>query len=98
MPNLVAGREVVPELVPHFGGPEPLVERAHELIAEPSVAQAQRDHLAEIAQKFNAKRAGPEAADQIANLLGLPSTEKLGEVLSNADQPGQQAGSGALQG
>jgi len=71
LPNLIAGREVVPELVPHFGGPGAIIDKADELITKPEVAERQRAALREIAEQFHAKRAGPEAADQIERVLGL---------------------------
>lgn len=75
LPNLIAGQQVVPELVPHFGGPGPIIDKADQLITQPEVAQRQRDALAHIAEQFHAKRAGPEAADQIDRILGLASNE-----------------------
>ncbi len=71
LPNLIAGREVVPELVPHFGGPEAIIAKADDLITKPEVARQQREALAEIAELFAGKQAGTEAADQIERVLGL---------------------------
>ncbi len=73
LPNLIAGREVVPELVPHFGGPEAIIAKADDLITKPEAARRQRQALSEIAELFAAKRAGPEAADQIERILRLGS-------------------------
>lgn len=71
LPNLIAGREVVPELIPHFGGHEPLLARAVELIERPEVAAAQAEHLRRIAEPFRGHHAAQEAAAAIAKVAGL---------------------------
>lgn len=71
LPNLIAGREIVPELVPHFGGHEPMVEQAMRLIEHPEIASRQRGELGRIVEKFQGRRAGREAALAILDKLGL---------------------------
>ncbi len=84
LPNLIAGREVVPELVPHFGGPEPLIAKAHELLTDAHAAEAQRANLRQIVDRFREKDAGREAALHIERVLGLSAG---GERLSEASAP-----------
>ncbi|MCL4742669.1 MAG: lipid-A-disaccharide synthase [Phycisphaerales bacterium] len=73
LPNLIAGREIVPELVPHFAGPEPIAEHALRLLADPSLAARQRAEMARIAEKFAGRHAARSAADAIEQSLGLVS-------------------------
>lgn len=71
LPNLVAGREVVPEFVPHFAGHEPIVEEALKLIDSPEIASRQRGELGRIVEQFTGHHAGVEAAQAILEKLGL---------------------------
>ncbi|MCB9868169.1 MAG: hypothetical protein H6816_16210, partial [Phycisphaerales bacterium] len=71
LPNLVAGREVVPEFVPHFAGHEPIVQEALKLIDSPEIASRQRGELGRIVEQFTGHHAGVEAAEAILAKLGL---------------------------
>ncbi len=71
LPNLVAGREIVPELVPHFGGADPIADRAVALLENPDAAAGQKRELAAIADKFRGHHAATEAAAVIAQHAGL---------------------------
>lgn len=71
LPNLVAGREIVPELVPHFGGADPIANRAVALLEDPDASGAQRRELAAIAGRFEGHHAATEAAAIIAQHAGL---------------------------
>lgn len=73
LPNLVAGREVVPEFVPHFGQHEPIVAEALRIIDSPEIASRQRGELARIVEQFKGHHAGREAALAILERLGLLS-------------------------
>lgn len=86
LPNLIAGREIVPELIPHFGGPEPVAERMIELLEDPSAAAAQKAALAEVAAAFNGREAASNAADAIETVLG-----ELGHA-GSAEQPAAVTG------
>lgn len=68
LPNLIAGREVVPELVPHFAGAEPIAQAARDLLADPSAMAAQRSALGDIADRFTPHRASIAAAEAILEL------------------------------
>ncbi len=69
LPNLIAGREIVPELVPHFGGAAPIAAQAGELLDDPAVAAAQRDALGKVVGVFTGKRAAVAAADVIERFV-----------------------------
>ena len=71
LPNLVAGREIVPELVPHFTGSDPIADRAVSILEDPAAAEAQRRDLAEIANSFEGHHAADEAAQIIARTAGI---------------------------
>ncbi len=71
LPNLVAGREVVPEFVPHFGQHEPIVAEALRIIDSPEIASRQRGELGRIVEQFAGHHAGREAAASILLRLGL---------------------------
>lgn len=71
LPNLVAGRRVVPELIPHFGGPERIVDEAVALLERPELAEKQRAALREVAGRFEGTHAAEGAASVIARVAGL---------------------------
>ncbi|MEM8757991.1 MAG: hypothetical protein AAGF47_09440 [Planctomycetota bacterium] len=72
LPNLIAGREIVPELVPHFGDAEAVVEQATRLIEDESLARRQIEALGSVASQFADHSASTAAADAICSMLGLP--------------------------
>ena len=71
LPNLVAGREIVPELVPHFTGSDPIADRVVAILEDPASAEAQRRDLGEIASGFEGHHAANEAAEVIARTAGI---------------------------
>jgi lipid-A-disaccharide synthase len=71
LPNLIAGRRIVPELVPHFGDGRELAVEVYRLMRQPGYADEQRAALAEICRRFEGRRAGTLAADAIEGVLGL---------------------------
>jgi lipid-A-disaccharide synthase len=86
LPNLVAGRQIVPELVPHFGGADPIANRAVALLENPDAAAAQRRELAAIAGRFEGHHAATEAAAIIAQHAGLaPQAEPSPSETADAD-------------
>lgn len=83
LPNLVAGREIVPELMPYFAGPERLLRCLRSMLNDPTDQEAMRLALRAVTEKFAGKRASAEAADAIEQLAGimpnpalLPSTSR----------------------
>ena len=71
LPNLIAGQEIVPELVPYFKGHMRLVEAAEELMGSPDRMEAQRLNLRAIVAKFAGKMASADAANAIEEMAGL---------------------------
>src|SRR5690606_22593614 len=45
LPNLIAGREAVPELIPHFGDAALLIAAARRLLDDPAAMERQRQDL-----------------------------------------------------
>ncbi|MFG0292925.1 MAG: lipid-A-disaccharide synthase [Phycisphaerales bacterium JB050] len=71
LPNLIAGKEVIPELIPYFKDNGQLLEAMDNLIADPVAQQAQRDAQASIVAKFRGPNASESAADAIEKMLGI---------------------------
>lgn len=71
LPNLIAGREIVPEFVPHFGDAEPIVQMASRMIEDESLLQRQRSELRKVAEAFRGKNAAESAAEAVMRLAGL---------------------------
>ncbi|MCA9298526.1 MAG: hypothetical protein KDA28_05640, partial [Phycisphaerales bacterium] len=71
LPNLIAGREIVPEFIPHFGGHEAIVERVASILDDERAIEDQRaalDRVVEKFQGFNAARAAADAIEEMADL------------------------------
>jgi lipid-A-disaccharide synthase len=83
LPNVLALREIVPEFVPHFGGPEKIVEAARALIESPEHVARQREELARIAALFRGRNAASNAADAIEEVAGL----RAGRGRGSPDSP-----------
>lgn len=66
LPNLIAGREIVPELVPHFGDAEPIVRHASDLLESADLSETQRSDLRSVVAQFEGKHASVFAARLIA--------------------------------
>lgn len=71
LPNLIAGKRIIPELVPHFGDGHELAVGVYRLMRQPGFADDQRAALADVVKKFEGRRAGELAADAIGEALGL---------------------------
>jgi lipid-A-disaccharide synthase len=69
LPNLIAGREIVPELVPHFGDAEPVVRHASDLLESDDLASSQRSELRRVVEQFAGKDASAKAAELIAHAV-----------------------------
>lgn len=71
LPNIIAGRRIVPEFVPHFGGPQPIFDCVQALIAEPETAERQRHDLAQALSQFAGIHSAKAAADAIEEMAGI---------------------------
>ncbi|HYF15974.1 MAG TPA: hypothetical protein VD971_12970 [Phycisphaerales bacterium] len=71
LPNVLANRRVIPELIPHFGGAEPIVELAERLITDPAQAAQQRDAIDAVLAPYDGMHAATNAADALEEALGI---------------------------
>lgn len=71
LPNLIAGKQIIPELIPYFGGPEGVAAEAVGLLERPEARARQTEDLKAIAGSFDGHNAADGAADVIARLAGL---------------------------
>lgn len=75
LPNLIAGKRIVPEYIPHFGDGEALAIEVIRLMRQPGYAEDQLAGLALVAEACGERRAGGAAADAIERVLRLrPAT------------------------
>ncbi len=71
LPNVLAHREIVPELVPHFGDAADVVRIARELLDSPALIEEQRQELARVVEMFRGRNAASAAAEAIGEVAGL---------------------------
>lgn len=76
LPNVLARRRIIPEFIPHFGGPRPLVNAAERLLTDAAYAQQQHDDIEEVLEGFRGRYAAGLAADAIEEMLGLRSAQR----------------------
>jgi len=69
LPNIIAGREIVPEFVPHIGGTGAIVRVASEYLNDSKHGALQSEELARVCSRFSNKKPGKEAARWIIKLL-----------------------------
>lgn len=72
MVNLLAGREVVPELIQNEFTPENVAARTVSLLRDPAAVAAMQADLAEVRTRLGPPGAVERAADAIAELLAMP--------------------------
>jgi len=77
LPNVIAGKRIVPELVPHWGGPKRIVEEAIRLIDDPDHAERQRTEIREMLAKFDGMATSSLAADAILEIAGLGEDSRI---------------------
>lgn len=71
LPNVLARRRIVPEFVPHWGGPGPIVREARRLLDHPDSADEQRRDLSAIIESFRGRSARVLAANAIEEFAGI---------------------------
>jgi lipid-A-disaccharide synthase len=74
LPNILAGRRIVPELIPHYGGAEPIVRIAQRLISDAGEREQQVDAIRAVLRTFEGKQASVVAARRIRELCGWTAT------------------------
>jgi lipid-A-disaccharide synthase len=77
LPNLISGRRIVPEFVPHWGGPERIIAEAARLLDHPDQADRQRQDLAKLIEPFRGKNArvlAANAIEEFANIIVPPAS------------------------
>lgn len=75
LPNILARRTIVPELMPYFGGPARLVAEVAKILRSPELMERQRQDLRQVVAPMTAGGAAVRAADAIEEFLGLrPAT------------------------
>jgi len=70
MPNLIAGKEIAPELLQDDLNGEMLAELIVDFLSDPARLQRSRDDLAEVRKKLGEANASERAANRILDLLG----------------------------
>lgn len=70
MPNLIAERRVVPELIQHQASPQAIAHEAVNILRDPHAATLQRDGLAEVRQRLGPPGAVPRAVKLIEEWIG----------------------------
>jgi lipid-A-disaccharide synthase len=70
MPNLIAGREIAPELLQDDLNGERLAKLIVEFLSDPARLRRSRDDLADVRKKLGEANASERAADRILDLLG----------------------------
>ena len=78
LPNIVAGRRIVPEFVPYAGGAEPVARAALALIEDRALIERTTKDLRQVAGRFLGRDPAPIAADVLARAVA-------GERLGNAE-------------
>jgi lipid-A-disaccharide synthase len=65
LPNILAGREIVPEFVPHMGGAAPIAKAAETLLTDQRRMRETSDALREVLAPYQGHHPDEEAADAI---------------------------------
>ncbi len=78
LPNLIAAKREIPELIPHFGGPGAIVRLADKLIVDSAERSRQIAALDAIVNQFAGEHAAANAADAIEEVAGLREATTAG--------------------
>ncbi len=69
IPNLLAGREIVPEFMPYFRSTDPIVARAVEWLSTPGALERVRENLTQTIRPIVKRGAAANAAKVLASML-----------------------------
>ncbi len=72
LPNLIAGKRIVPEFVPYAGGGRAAREALFMLLESEAARDAQRVALRAACEPFRDRHAAPDAAEAILSMLSAP--------------------------
>ena len=70
LPNIIMGEEIIPELIPYFGGPQRLTEAMDRLIRDDAAQRAQIEAQDKLADRFGNRNAAQRAAELIDAAVG----------------------------
>lgn len=69
LPNIIMGREIVPELAPYFGGPARLTTALDELMSDKEAQRRQLADQAELSERFGRRNTAQRVAALISEAL-----------------------------
>ncbi len=81
LPNIIAGREIVPEFIPHAGGAGAVIDAAAHLMEDSKHLAIQSEALRRVLTPYEGHVPEEEAADAIANLLKGEEVAHVQKVL-----------------
>ncbi|MCG3137847.1 MAG: Lipid-A-disaccharide synthase [Phycisphaerae bacterium] len=84
LPNILAGRELVPEFMPYYRSIRPIVQRATELLDDPLARSRMSDDLGRLVEPFVSTSASENTAklliDMLENARGLNAVDMTASV------------------
>ena len=69
LPNILAGRAVVPEFMPYYTSTDPIAERALALLKSDAARQAMVNELSEIVAPFRDGKASQRTASLLLDMI-----------------------------
>ena len=75
IPNILAGREIVPEFMPYYRSIDPIVARAIEWLSTPDTLARVRRDLVETVKPLIKPGAAKNAAKELATILETPQQD-----------------------
>ena len=70
LPNIIMGEEMIPELIPYYGGPQRLTEAMDLLIRDDAAQRTQIEAQGELVERFGNHDAAQRAAELIDEAIG----------------------------
>lgn len=87
LPNILAGRRIVPEFMPYYHSADPIIATAVEWLASPSKLERVRHDLREIIRPLAKAGAAESAAAQLAQLIDAASSSRQGRPPPTKEAP-----------